>query len=503
MLEIIARAEKFGTKTAIINHQSNSYSYEDLLIISERIAQQLLGNKTDLNQKPIPFITPSNFEYVATLFGIWSAGGIAVPLCSSHPIPEWQYVLQDINAQQMIFHSDFQEKINTLSQSENNEITFLKLTDLTTEKKCSESLKSTQLPDIKEDRKALIIYTSGSTGKPKGVVTSHKIIKSQIQTLTQAWEWTSQDFILNILPLHHIHGIVNVLLCCLWSGAKCLMLPRFDASQVWQLFQEEKLTLFMAVPTIYNRLIADYEKADFSQKKLFSESCQDFRLMISGSAALPVSVLETWENISKHTLLERYGMSEVGMAISNPYKGKRLAGFVGKPLPNTEIVLLNDDGKKSKIGEQGEIHIKGRNVFLEYWNKEKATAEAFKNGWFVTGDIATLNKKGYYKIVGRKSVDIIKTGGYKVSALEIEEVLRTHSAIKECAVVGLLDKNWGQKVAVLIVLEKHNVLKLNDLRNWAKSKLAVYKIPSEMLTTKELPKNILGKVIKKDIIKLF
>ena len=348
----------------------------------------------------------------------------------------------------------------------------------------------------------MILYTSGTTSLPKGVVTTHKNIQFQIESLVEAWKWQSNDHILNILPLHHIHGIINVLGCALWSGACCEFLPKFDSKEVWDKISSSELTLFMAVPTIYFKLIDFWESSSKDEKLLLSKGVKKLRLMVSGSAALPVSVLEKWKEITSHILLERYGMTEIGMALSNSYEGERRPGHVGLPLPGVQVRLADSNGNEIKnIGDSGEIQIKGPNVFKEYWNKPNETFESYQDGWFKSGDIAILNN-GMYKILGRDSVDIIKSGGYKISALEIEDVLRTNPNIKECAVIGLPDSEWGEIVAAsLIIYEKK--INFNDLKLWLKEFLPSYKIPRKYIIQKELPRNTLGKVTKNELKNAF
>ena len=226
------------------------------------------------------------------------------------------------------------------------------------------------------------------------------------------------------------------------------------------------------------------------------------RLMVSGSAALPVSILEKWQEISSHTLLERYGMTEIGMAISNPYEDTRTPGHIGHPLPNVEVRLVSEQENIVNSGEQGEIQVKGPGVFKSYWRRSEATTEAFtQDGWFKTGDIAILNE-GSYKILGRSSVDIIKSGGYKISALEIEEVLRTHTNIRDCAVVGIADEEWGEIIGVGLVMSE-TTLDADKLKEWLKEKLPVYKIPRKYLALQDLPRNAMGKVTKKELKELF
>ena len=261
------------------------------------------------------------------------------------------------------------------------------------------------------------------------------------------------------------------------------------------------LTLFMAVPTIYVKLIDAWEKASAAERERMSEGCRRMRLMVSGSAALPVPVLERWKEISGHILLERYGMTEIGMCLSNPLHGKRFPGFVGTPLPGVEARLTDETGAPVEPGTPGEIVVRGRTVFLEYWKRPAETRKAFRDGWFLTGDVA-VQENGIYRILGRSSVDIIKTGGYKVSALEIEETLLSHPDIKECAVVGIPDPAWGERVVAALVMREGASLNPDALRAWGKERLAPYKVPKDALEFQELPRNAMGKVSKPDLKKI-
>ncbi|QMS89582.1 AMP-binding protein [Nostoc edaphicum CCNP1411] len=491
-IPLIIRAEEHNEKTAIAT-TDGAFTYRDLLHASSQIATSLLQNTEDLQEQRVAFLIPPGFEYVATLWGIWRAGGIAVPLCVSHPRPELEYVITNSGASIIVAHPNFEGILRSLAQEYN--LRFI----LT-----SETLPSNigRLPEIDITRRALILYTSGTTGKPKGVVTTHQNIQAQVTCLITAWEWTSDDRILHILPLHHIHGIINVLTCALWAGAECQMLSKFDAQTVWNRICDGDLTLFMAVPTIYVKLIAAWETASKERQKSMSEGCAKMRLMVSGSAALPVQVLEKWQTISGHFLLERYGMTEIGMALSNPLHGERLSGYVGKPLPEVEVRLVDENGELVPGGTPGEIQVKSPGVFLEYWQNPQATAKAFQDSWFRTGDTAVV-ENGNYRILGRMSVDIIKTGGYKVSALEIEEVLRSHPDIQECAVVGVADPEWGERVCAALVLQGSEPLTLESFRSWAKERLAVYKVPTQILIVEELPRNAMGKVTKPTVVELF
>jgi len=495
-LPLFTRALGHSQRTAIATPEG-TWTYQDLLHVSGQIATSLLKDADDLQEQRIAFLIPPGFQYVATQWGIWRAGGIAVPLCVSHPRPELEYVITHAGASIIIAHPTFEAILRPIAEA--HHLRFILTSEpLPTQVKV---LPDIALPDIAIARRALMLYTSGTTGKPKGVVTTHANIQAQVTSLITAWGWVPGDRILHVLPLHHIHGIINVLTCALWAGAECYMLPKFEAETVWQQFAEGDFTLFMAVPTIYAKLIAAWEAAGDRQQS-WSAGCANMRLMVSGSAALPVQVLEKWHRISGHALLERYGMTEIGMALSNPLQGQRQAGFVGQPLPQVSVRLVDENGELVPPETPGEIQVKGPGVFLEYWQNPEATAKAFRDGWFCTGDLAVVEQDNY-RILGRMSVDIIKTGEYKVSALEIEEVLRTHPAIQECAVVGVPDLEWGERVCAALVLRSEQTLTLEALRLWAKEQLATYKVPTRMLSVAELPRNAMGKVTKPTVIELF
>ncbi|NQU34541.1 MAG: AMP-binding protein [Bacteroidetes bacterium] len=490
MIRLIQNAYNYLERTAVISNGAN-YTYKHLLDASESIAIKLLDGKKDLAEARIAFIVPPGFDYVSIQWGIWRAGGIAVPLCVSHPISSIKYVLQDSQVSTIVFSREFETLISQLYSDPN--LRFVNIDQLKNE--------TGILPVIEDDRRAMIIYTSGTTGSPKGVVSTHQNIEAQITSLTVAWEWNQNDHILNVLPMHHVHGIVNVLCCALWSGACCEFLDKFNPEKTFIIFCKNEVNIFMAVPTIYFKLISYYNELPGDIQKSITESLNKFRLMVSGSAALPISIFEKWKQISGHTLLERYGMTEIGMAISNPYKGERKAGYIGQPLPNVQARLI-DENNMPVENEGGEIQIKGPNVFKEYWGKPLETKDSFTaDGWLKTGDISVY-ENGSYKILGRNSVDIIKSGGYKISALEIEEVLRSHPQIKDCAVVGLPDDEWGEIIAASLVIDDKKI-NINELNEWLKNKLPNYKIPSKYIIQDDLPRNMMGKVTKKELISLF
>ncbi|MCG3157126.1 MAG: Long-chain-fatty-acid--CoA ligase [bacterium] len=490
-LPLFASAGRQHERLALVT-AAGRFSHGEMLSYSAGTAAVLLNGAADLAEARVALLAPPGLDFVAALLGIWRAGGIAVPLAVTHPAAELEYVLHDCGASVLVVHPDFAARVQPLDLI--SRLRLVRTNDL-------QPAGAVALPAIADSRRGLIIYTSGTTSRPKGVVLTHANIAAQVTALLTAWEWSPRDYILNVLPLHHVHGLINVLICALWAGAACELMPAFEAGQVWQRFLSGHTTLFMAVPTIYSKLITAWEAAPPELQEAMSAACARMRLMVSGSAALPVAVLEKWQALSGHVLLERYGMTEIGMALSNPLHGRRRPGGVGTPLPGVTVRLVDENGREVAPGAQGEIQVKGASVFQEYWGKPEATHQAFRDGWFCTGDIA-LCEEGSYRILGRAATDIIKTGGYKVSALEIEEVLRQHPEVTDCAVAGLPDAEWGERVGALLLLRPGAALTAAALRDWATAYLAPYKIPTLLRFAAELPRNAMGKVIKPEVARL-
>ncbi|HSG10118.1 MAG TPA: acyl-CoA synthetase [Longimicrobiales bacterium] len=471
------------------------FTFRDLLATSGAAATRLLAGRDDLEGARVCCLVPPGWDYVCTQWAIWRSGGVAVPMAVSHPAAELAYILHDAEPEVVVAHPSLVDRITEVAGQRG-------LTVLQTPALLREG-PTGSLPELDADRPAMMLYTSGTTGRPKGVVTTHANNEAQVRALVQAWGWTREDHILLHLPLHHVHGIINVLTCALWSGAVCQILPAFDAVEVWERIARGDLTLYMAVPTIYRRLIDAWEHADPETQVRWTDGARSLRLMVSGSAALPVPTLERWEEITGQRLLERYGMTEIGMGLSNPLHGERRPGHVGQPLPGQEVRLVDDDGAPVPEGTAGQIQVRGPAVFREYWRRPDATAEAFtEDGWFKTGDRAVVDD-GAYRILGRESVDILKTGGEKVSALEIEDVLRAHPTVKDCAVVGVPDPAWGDRVCAAVVAETGTTPDAEELRTFAKERLAPYKVPKDFLVVADLPRNALGKVTKPAVKELF
>lgn len=535
-MDVVRAAAKHLSRTACIDPRISKYS--DLLSKSARVAATLvhsLQNGDGISKSTVGIMAPPGQHYVQGTWGTWLSGGIAVPMCLTHPASELQYVLENSEAKSVLTTKHYASRMETLASKANIDMhllenieasgstqqasqTLMQLAEAAAHSKEAQVQQSLDEQLVKlrhtENDGSLIVYTSGTTGRPKGALHTHKSLRTQIQGLCEAWGWQKDDRILHALPLHHVHGIINALYCAHYSGACVEFMPKFSPDAVWDRLkrQEEAVTVYMGVPTMYSYLLAKYDQASEQDQRQARAAAQRLRLTVSGSAACPLPVMSKWEKLSGEKLLERYGMTESGMVLSNPFKGDRRPGTVGVPLPGVAVKVAPlpeqpDQDKQSSaefIDGPGELLVKGDILFKEYWRRPEATAEAFdQDGWFRTGDTAaTQGDPPYWKILGRSSVDIIKSGGYKISALEIENALLTHPAVNECAVVGIEDEVQGQIVAAVVACHSDvEEVSLEGLQKYAADRLPPYQIPKILKLTDQIPRNAMGKINKKALIK--
>lgn len=420
---------------------------------------------------PIGILIEPGAGWLAAMLAVVASGRIAMPLAVDHPTNEAQRLLTESGAPLVLTSP-------TLAGRLPDGTTHLIAGDDHAEGKLA------ALGDPRADDTALMLFTSGTTGRPKGVCITHANIAHQANLLARAWRLDDHTRLLHTLPLHHMHGVCIALFPCLLAGGTTITMP-FEAHAVWRALDAHANT-FMAVPTIYHKLIAAYDAT--SNQDRCRAAARSLRLATSGSAALAPDLAERWCDLAGSIPLERYGMTEIGVACSNPFSpdGRRL-GSVGPPLPSVQM----------RLDAEGEVWVRGPSVFAGYWQRPDATAAAFEDGWFRTGDVGLL-EDDYLRLRGRQSIDIIKSGGYKLSAIEIEQALRRHPAIDQVAVVGLPDDVWGQRAVAAVVL--HTPVDDVALRAWAKTELAPYKVPRAFIAIDELPRNAVGKVVKPKLI---
>ncbi|MCA2242637.1 MULTISPECIES: acyl-CoA synthetase [Mycobacterium] len=345
-------------------------------------------------------------------------------------------------------------------------------------------------PEPSPDATAMIIYTSGTTGLPKGVVLSRRAIAADLDALAQAWQWTADDVLVHGLPLFHVHGLVLGLLGSLRVGNRFIHTGKPTPAGYAAARTDFGGTLFFGVPTVWSRVGADEAAA---------RALGPARLLVSGSAPLPVPVFDRLAALTGHQPVERYGASESLITISTRADGERRPGWVGLPLTGVQTRVLDDDGGTvPHDGETvGKLHVRGPMMFDGYLNRPDATAEAFDaDGWYRTGDVAVIDGGGMHRIVGRESVDLIKSGGYRIGAGEIETVLLGHPGVQEAAVVGMPDADLGQRIVAYVVGSANG----DELIDYVAQQLSVHKRPREVRVVDALPRNAMGKVLKKQLL---
>jgi fatty acid CoA ligase FadD36 len=347
-------------------------------------------------------------------------------------------------------------------------------------------------PEPSPDAIAMVIYTSGTTGLPKGVQLSRRAIAADLDALAQAWQWTADDVLVHGLPLFHVHGLVLGLLGSLRIGNRFVHTGKPTPTGYGQACSEAGGTLFFGVPTVWSRVVADRAAA---------QALRPARLLVSGSAPLPVPVFDQLATLTGHQPVERYGATESLITLSTRADGERRAGWVGLPLPGVQSRLVDDHGGSVPADAEtvGRLHVRGATLFDGYLNRPEATAEVLSaDGWYRTGDAAVVDGEGMHRIVGRESVDLIKSGGYRVGAGEIESALLGHPDVAEAAVVGLPDPDLGQRIVAFVVGSVD--VKPDMLIDYVAQQLSVHKRPREVRIVDELPRNAMGKVLKKKLL---
>jgi malonyl-CoA/methylmalonyl-CoA synthetase len=346
--------------------------------------------------------------------------------------------------------------------------------------------------EAEAERPAMILYTSGTTGPPKGVVLPRRAVASNLDALADAWDWSEHDVLAHGLPLFHVHGLVLGLVGPLRRGARLWHVGRFE-TRALRAALEAGATMVFGVPTVYHRLAEDAEHdPDLAQ------ALSRARLLVSGSAPLPTREHQRIERLTGQRIAERYGLTETLMNCANRADGERSPGYVGPPLTGVDVELVADDGLRTDAHDDetiGEVAVRGPNLFLEYLNRPDATADAVRDGWFYTGDLACRTANGSIRIVGRRSTDLIKTGGYKVGAGEVEAALLEHPSVREAAVTGEADDDLGERIVAWVV-PRQPIPTAAELAGHVAELLSPHKRPRDIRFLDALPRNEMGKVVK-------
>ena len=474
---------------AVLMHTATgqTYTYADMIVESGRLATYMTdlgarqGDRVTVQLEKSPQLV---FLYIACL----RAGLVYHPLNTAYQKSELAYFLGNAEprivvctqASQTLFASLVKETTveHVLTMGADNSGSLL---DGAAE--CSELFDTVvcQCDDL-----AALLYSSGTTGRPKGIMLSHGNLASNGRTLVEQWGFSSEDRLLHVLPVFHVHGLFVAIHCVLLSGGSLCWLDRFDVPSAMKFLPQ--CSVMMGVPTYYTRLLAEPE---FGRR-----SCANMRLFVSGSAPLLEETFVDFHARTGHTIIERYGMTETNMNTSNPLEGERRASTVGPALPGVEVRVVDSNGVDAPAGEKGDLQVRGPNVFQGYWRMPEKTREDFTaDGFFNTGDKASISLDGYVSIVGR-SKDMVICGGLNVYPKEIEQLLDNMDGVHESAVIGVPHPDFGEAVVAVIVPGPDSTIKEADVIAFCKSQIANFKVPKHVFTIEELPRNAMGKVQK-------
>lgn len=487
------QADSFQDKT-IIRFDDWNISYTELEDRSSRVASMLIDLGVQKGDR-VCLMMDNSPEFLFTYFGIIRAGAIAGPINCWWQDREISYLLNDSAAVALVFDAAYRDRIDKLGpdasalkhiiERDGADDRYISYQSLI-EKRGSEPL-----PEIGLDDVSTIVYTSGTTGNPKGVLLTHGNI------LTNSWQAgklasiSKNDVVLCFLPLFHVNGLVITGIAPIFAGAQIILRKNFSATEFWECVSKYGVTIFSGVPTIYQILLATPfdEKLDLSS----------LRYGVCGAAPMPVDTIQKFENQFNMTIIEGYGLTEgTAGATANPIDGVRKIGSIGVPFAESSVKLFDDDDNEVPQGEVGEIVIQGGNVMKGYFNQPEETAKTLRGGWLHTGDMAYQDKDGYFFIVDRKKEMIIR-GGENIYPKEVEEIIFSHPKVQEVAVVGIPDDMYGEEVMACLVPVPGATINSEEFRAWCRENMASYKVPKYVDVREALPKNILGKILKKEL----
>ncbi len=465
---------------------ARDYSFGDLESLSNQLANFLAsrgiskGDRVSVYAPNSPWIT---IIFLAAL----KLGAIYVPVNFLYRRKEVADLLADAEPKLLVVDSSVAEVAREAIALRNLKPLFLLHPDGLQEAVRGASSSRPQRVASGEDP-AGVFYTSGTTGRSKGAVLTHNNLAFNAAILHTVWQWTESDSLLLSLPLSHLHGLANGMLGALVAGASLLLLEKFAAERVLEVIEAERATLFFGVPTMYARFVAP-------ETNLRSRDLSSARLFVSGSAPLPPTIHKQFQQLTGHDILERYGLSEALMVTSNPYQGERRAGTVGFPLPGIRVRIALSTDEEAEPEEEGELWIRGPNVFNGYWRDQKATAEVVSEGWLKSGDLAKRSRDGYITICGRTK-ELIISGGFNIYPREVEELLTSAPGVREAAVIGVPDPVKGEVVKAFVVAKPGHRLDWEEIRAHCRDCLASFKVPKEWQEVRSIPRNAMGKVIR-------
>lgn len=472
-----------------------SFTYTEFEQAVNRTAQ-LLASRGIGRGNVVSLLMPNSAEYIIAYFACWKIGAIAGPINSLLKAQEISFVLTDSETRLLLVHPEF---VPTIESIRANVPTLNDVILFDDESEATRGLDGITASDAVIDREteAIIIYTSGTTGRPKGCLLTHGNLIANAKQISSWLGFTQQDRLLTIMPLFHMNAVSVTTMSALYAGGSTVVSPKFSASRFWQIISEYQITSFGSVATMLSMLLSTYP--DGVPEGL---ETKQLRFAMCGSAPVPAEVMNRFEQIFDCLVIEGYGLSEstCRSTFNPPDKGRR-PGSCGMPIGN-EMRVVDDDDREVKNGELGEIVLRGENILKGYYRNPEATAKAFRNDWFHTGDVGYRDDDGFFYIVDRKS-DMIIRGGENIYPREIDEVLYQHPDVAAAATIGVPDELYGEEVAAFVVLKEGREASETEIIDFCRARLADYKCPKSVRIVSEIPKGPTGKLLKRELTRLY
>ncbi len=481
-------AENSEKKFLFSEDDGRSWTYSEFNKAVNRAANMLAENDVKKGNV-VSLLMPNSAEYIIAYFACWKIGALAGPVNSLLKAEEIEFVVGNSEAKLLLVNSQFRATIEKIKLPK-----IIEFDDEAVTNNFSENLVKTQL---NQNDEAIIIYTSGTTGKPKGCLLTHGNLIANARQITEWLAFDENDRLLTIMPLFHMNAVSVTTMTALYASASTVVSPKFSASRFWQIISDHKITSFGSVATMLSMLLQKYPNG--VPKGLNQDH---LRFAMCGSAPVPAEVLKNFEETFNCLVIEGYGLSEsTCRSTFNPPNENRRIGSCGKPIGN-EMKIFDENDNEVANGELGEIVLRGENIFKGYFKNAEATAKAFQNGWFHTGDIGYRDADGFFYIADRKS-DMIIRGGENIYPREIDELLYLHPAIESAAVIGVPDKLYGEEVAAFVVLKDGASASREEIINFCRTKLADYKCPKTVYFVADIPKGATGKLLKRELARLY
>jgi malonyl-CoA/methylmalonyl-CoA synthetase len=486
-------AQRYPERTALTIND-DTLTHGELDRRAARVGGWLRAQGLDPGERVV--LSGSNsLGFVVTYLGVLRAGGVVVLAGTGLTESELRHLVEDAAAAYALAQGEALDRLSSVASGGTSLRSVVALEEGTSTAPSLQRAVNEGEPiepgDVDEDV-AMLAYTSGTTGRPKGVPLTHANLLSSIRAAMRAWRWEADDVLVHALPFSHQHGLGGIH-ATLLAGSRAVVHSRFDPATLCAAIESEKATVLFAVPAMYEKLAAweGIEEANLST----------LRLPIAGSSALSPALARKVSSLLGKDVLERYGSTESGLSVSNPYDGPRRFGTVGLPLPGTELAIVDDEGRSIEPGNDGEVVLRGPQVFSGYWNLPDATEESFHlGGWFRTGDAGRIDPEdGYLTITGRLK-EMIISGGLNVYPREVELVLEDHAAVEGAAVVGVPSERWGEEVVAFVVPTEGDGVDEEDLSAHAREHISAYKCPKRFFAVRNLPRNEVGKVLKEELI---